>query len=188
MQPDRSHAQPVTGIPPSSLARSNNLDHLPTLEPQIPCNRILGQDPRQLCLFEAIPLQQRGLFLAAEQDVLGHKLVVRNVDEQILLEKALNERELRGDGHDLAGLRGEGDGGNQNAGLEVVLGAVLDKLLHHANADRGLFRAELNPDRAALRLRVGVLRGRWRGELLDHCFAGASGELHLCAAGGKVRC
>lgn len=48
------------------------------------------QKTRQLGLLESVSLQQGGLLLAGEEDVLGDKLVVGDIDKQIVLKEALN--------------------------------------------------------------------------------------------------
>lgn len=118
--------------------------------------------------------------------MLGHELVVGNVDQQVFLQEALDLGVLRGDGHDLAGLGRKGDGGDEDAGFELVVGAVGDELLHDGHADGALFGAELDPDGAAFGNGVGV-GGRGRGgELFNHGFRGAGGKLELGAAVGSV--
>lgn len=81
---------PITHIPPSRLALPDDLDHVPSLQTQIPRHRVRHLDPRQLRLLQPVPLQQLLLLLRAEQHVLRHELVVRDVDEQVLLLEGLD--------------------------------------------------------------------------------------------------
>ncbi len=145
---------------------------------------ILLQDTGKLCLLEAVALQQGRLLLLAEQDVGGDQFVVRNVDEQILLQEALDVRVRDGRSYYLAGLGAERHLGDEDSGLEVLRAAVLDELLDDADADRPCLLAELHPQRACFGRRLGIAgRRRW-GELFDHGLAGTRRELHLRPATG----
>lgn len=176
------YAKSVRSVTTRRLRHTDDLDDLAPLKSQIPGNRILAQDSRQLRLLESVPLEERGLLLLGQQHVLGHELVVGDVDQQIFLEEALDLGVLRGDRHDLAGLGGQRDGGDEDAGFELVIGAVGDEFLHDRDTDGTLLGAELDPDGAAFGSGVGV-GGRGRGgELFDHGFGGTGGELKLGAA------
>lgn len=185
--PPSSYTKPITSIPTSRLTVPNDLDDLASPKSQIPRDRILLQDPRQLRLLEMVPLQQRDLLLLAERVVLGHQLVLGDVDQQVLLEKGLEGGVDAGPGaHGPARGRGERGLGHEDADLVVVLGAEVGEFLHGAGTDATGLGAELDPDGAALGGRVGVGRGGRRGVLLDHVGGGAGGELHLAAAGKNV--
>lgn len=180
-----SYTQPVARIPPRRLTGPDNLDHLAALQPQVARNRVLLQDARQLRLLEAVAAQQRRLLLAAEHNVLGHEDVVRDVDQQVLLEEALDLRVLLGDGDDLARLRRQRLRRDEDAGLVILRRAERHELFDHADADRRLLRAELDEDGAGLG-DGGRVRGCGGGRvLLDHGLRGARGEGHDFAAGGR---
>lgn len=165
-------AQTITGIATSRLTDTNNLDDLPALEPQVPGHGVLLQDARQLGLLEAVALEQGHLFVARQQDVAGHELVVGNVDEQVVLEEALNLGEVLDRSERLAGGRGQGDVGDHDARLVVVGNGVLGKLADLGDA-KLLVGEELDPDGAAVGRRVRVGLGRGRGVLAEHGVAGA---------------
>lgn len=175
------NAQPVTGISTCRLTDSDNLDHLPPLEPQIPRNGVLLQDTRQLRLLEAVALEQRNLLLAGEQHVARHELVVGDVDEQVVLEEALNLGEVLDAGEGLAGGGRQGHVGDHDARLVIVGDCVLCKLADLADAEL-LVRQELDPDGAAVGhgVRVGGCGGR--GVFAEHGVAGTGGELEFGAA------
>lgn len=111
------NTESVTSIATGRLADSHNLDHLPPLQPQISRDGILLQDSWELRLLQSVSLKQGHLLLPAQKNVGWDQLVVGDVDEEILLKEALDQGVLAGHGHDLAGLGGESDGGDENAGL-----------------------------------------------------------------------
>lgn len=163
------YAEPITGIPTSRLGRTDNLDDLTALETQVPGDGVLLQDTRQLCLLEAVSAEQRGLFVAGEEDVGGDELVVGDVDEEVLLEEAFDAGKVL-DGHEaLAGRGGQGGVGDHDAGLVVVADDVGQELADAGHAE-GLVGDELDPDGAHVGDGFGVLRRRRGGVLLDGFF------------------
>lgn len=174
-------AEPITGIPTSRLTHTNNLDNLPTLQTQIPCHGILLQDTRQLRLLEAVPSEQGRLFVAREQHVAGYELVVGNVDEQVVLEEALNLGEVLDGRERFAGRGGEGDVRDHDARLVVVGDGVLCELANLGHA-KLLVGQELDPDGTAVGDGVGVGVGRGRRVLAEHRLGRAGRELQLSTA------
>lgn len=177
-------AESITRVAAGRLADADNLDDLPAPEAEVPGDGVLLEDARQLRLLEAVALEQGNLLVARQQDVAGHELVVGDVDEEVVLEEALNLGEVLDRGERLAGGGGEGHVGDHDARLVVVGDGVLGKLadLGHAKL---LVGEELDPDGAAVggRVRVGV--GGGRGVLAHHRVGRAGGELKLAAAGRK---
>lgn len=116
----------------------------------------------------------------------GHELVVRDVDQQVLLLERLDDVRLDG-GDDLE--RGGGDGGlrDEDARVELVLVDVLGEGAHLLDADAGV-GAEFDPDGADLRERGRVgFRGEG-GVFGEHGVGGFEGGVHFLAAavGGLV--
>lgn len=173
--------QPVTGISTRRLTNSDNLDNLSPLEPQIPRHRILLQDTRQLRLLQAVPLQQRSLLLPGEQHVPRHQLVVRNVDQQVVLEEALNLGQALDGSKRLAGGGRQRHGGHHDARLVVVGDCVLCKVADLRDA-KLLVGQELDPDGAAVGHGVGVGGCDGRGVFAEHGVAWTGGELEFGAA------
>ena len=161
----------IARISPRGLAPANNLDHLPPPQPQIARDGIAGLDPRQLALLQAVAFEQLFLLLRAEQDVLGHELVVGDVDEEVLLLERFDDVGQH-DGDDLQ--RGGRDAGlaDENAGEEIVLGDVLGKGAHLLDPD-GQLGGEFDPDGADLRRGRRVSRRGERGVFGQHGRRGA---------------
>lgn len=166
------HAESVGGVATRCLTRPNNLDNLPPLQPKIPRYGILLQNPRQLRLLQPIPLQQRRLLVPAQHDVLGHQLVVRDVDEQVVLQEALNLGQALEAGERLARRGRQGHVGDHDAALEVVVHHVLCEVADLRDAKR-VGVEELDVDGPAIGRRVGVGLGRGRRGLAEHGFGRA---------------
>lgn len=173
--------QPVTGISTGRLTNTDNLDDLSPLESQIPRHGILLQNTRQLRLLQAVSLQQRNLLLPGEQHVPRHQLVVRNVDQQVVLEEALNLGEVLHGGEGLASGGREGHGGHHDSRLVVVGDCVLCKVADLRDTEL-LVGQELDPDGAAVGHGVWVGGCGGRGVLAEHGVAWAGGELEFGAA------
>ena len=109
--------------------------------------------------------------------------MVRNIDQQILLQKALDSS-LRRDGWDnLHGGWSDVDVGDEDASVEVARGQCLGEGAHLLNADVRVGQ-ELDVDGADVWLwRVWVRGGGWRGVFLDHLLGWAGGLDHLLATG-----
>lgn len=75
--------------------------------------------------------------------MLGHELMVGDVDEQILLLEGLNDGGQH-DGDDLQGGGRDGCLGDEDASVEIVLVDVLGKGAHLLDPD-GRLRAEFDP-------------------------------------------
>src|ERR1700712_3618401 len=93
-----SNAESVTGVPTSRLTLSNDLHNLTSSQPQVSCNRISNLDTRKLCILQPVSVQQPRPLLFAQQNMLRNQLVVRNVDQQILLHEALDAALVRNGG------------------------------------------------------------------------------------------
>lgn len=181
-----SYAPPVTRIPARRLALPDNLHHLALPQTEVLGHGIPDLDPGQLALLQAVALQQLDLLLGAQELVRGHELVVRDVDQQVLLLERLDDVRLDG-GDDLE--RGGGDGGlrDEDARVELVLVDVLGEGAHLLDADAGV-GAEFDPDGADLRERGRVgFRGE-SGVFGEHGVGGFEGGVHFLAAavGGLV--
>ena len=88
----------VTGVPASRLRLPDNLDHLRSPQAQVFGHWVVDPDPRQLCLFQAVSAEQVSLLFRAEQHVLGHELVLADVDQEVVfLEDFEDGWEERGD-------------------------------------------------------------------------------------------
>ena len=109
--------------------------------------------------------------------MLGHELVVRDVDEQVLFLESLDDgREDDGDDFERRGR----DAGlaDEDAGVEVVLADVLGEGAHLLDADGG-FGGEFDPDGADLgEWGRGRVRGQW-GVFLEHAGRGFEGCGHF---------
>lgn len=101
--------------------------------------------------------------------------MVSNIDQEISVHEALNASFRSDSGDDLERGRGDSDGGDEDAGREVVCRAVLGEGAHLLDADVSVVE-ELNPNGADVRGAV-VLE-----VLLHHLLAGTRGELHSFAA------
>jgi len=88
----------VTGVPASRLRLPDDLHDLRSPQAQIFGHWVVDPDPWQLCLFQAVSAEQVSLLFRAEQHVLGHELVLADVDEKVVfLEDFEDRREERGD-------------------------------------------------------------------------------------------
>lgn len=180
-----SYRPPITCVSSSGLTLPDDLNHLPPPQPQIPRHRIPRLNPRQLALLQAIPLQQALLLLRTQQHMLRHQLVLRDVDQQILLLEGLDDAGQH-DGDNLERRGGDALLGDEDARLEVVLVDVLREGAHLLDAD-GEFGAELDPDGADGGCRIGVGGcGEW-GVFLDHGGGGFEGGGHFLAVGAAER-
>jgi len=109
--------------------------------------------------------------------------MMRDVNQQVLLNEALDSRLGRNGRDDLECSRGDIDVGDQDAGVEAVGGQVLGEGAHLLDSHAGV-RQELDPDHADVWAGgVGVCGCRWVGVSDHHGIRGAGGELHLLAAG-----
>lgn len=169
------YSPPITGISTGRLALPDDLHHLAPLQAQILCDRISGLDAWQLAFLQPIAFQQPALLLRTEQDVLGHELVMGDVDQQILLLKGLDDGGQH-DGDDLQGRGRDGCLGDEDAGVEIVLIDVLGKLSHLLDPD-GRVGAELDPDGPDRRWRWGRIgRSGDVGVFLYHGDSRAGGK------------
>lgn len=162
------YTQTVTGITTSRFTSSDYLDDLAPLQSQVPRDRILLQNTRQLRLLQPVPLQQRHLLISAQQHVSRDKLVMGNVHEQIILEEALNLGEVLDAGEGLAGGGGEGLVCDHDAGSVVVGDDILCEAADLLDTE-GFLGEELDPDGAAVGGWVGVSGGGWRCVTAEHC-------------------
>ena len=143
-------------------------------------------DSWKLGILQAVALQKLRLLVLAEQNVCWDQLVVCDVDEQILLEEALNSG-LRGDSWDnLHGRWSNVDVRDEDTGVEVSTGEGLGKCAHLFDADVGVSqKLDINGANVWLWW-VWVLVGSWVGVFLDH-FLGWAGCLdHLLATGEQL--
>ena len=105
---------------------------------------------------------------------------MRNIDQQVLLLERLNDGR-EDDGDDLERCGRDRCLGHEDTGVEFVLADVLGEGAHLFDADTGV-GGEFNPDRADLRLRIGIGLGGQRGVLCEHGVCGPEGGGHLLAA------
>jgi hypothetical protein len=110
-----------------------------------------------------------------------HQLVVSNVDQQVVLEEALNLGQVLDRGERLAGGGRQGHGGHHDARLVVVGDCVLCKVADLRDA-KLLVRQKLDPDGAAVGHGVGVGGCGGRSVFAEHGVAGTGGELKFGAA------
>lgn len=82
----------VRSIPSSSFRLPNDLHNLTSPQTQISRHRIIHSDSRQLCLLQSVSLKQTTLLLLTQRNVLGHQLVLGDVDEQIFLPEDFHDR------------------------------------------------------------------------------------------------
>lgn len=176
-----SHTQPVTRVPTSRLTLSDDLDDLATLHAEVAGDGILLQDTGQLGFLKAVALEQGDLLVPTKDDVARDELVLGYVDEQILLEEPLDGGPLGELGDLLLGGSGDGDMGDEDAGLVVLVGAEAAELAHLLGSQVVLVE-ELDPDGANVGLRIGILRRSGRGEFLDHLGTWSRRELQFGAA------
>lgn len=186
-----SDAESVAGIPAGRLTVPDNLDNLPPPETKVLGHGVRRQDTRELRLLQTVPLQQGDLLVARQQHVFRHELVVRDVDEQIRLEEAL-DLGVGLDALECLARRGrERDGRHHDAKLVVVVNKKRRELADLRDTEL-LLVEELNPDgtdlgrRRLLHLAGGrVLLGRG-SVLANHGLARARGELQAVAVDGAV--
>ena len=109
-----------------------------------------------------------------------HELVVRDVDEQVLLDEALELGVALGDGDKLARRGGQRDARDEDPDAGVLAHDGLDEVfdLGHAHVVGG---DELHEDGAAVGFGVGVFGGSGGCEFADHGVAGTGGELEQLA-------
>ena len=74
----------VTGVSASRLGFSDDLDHLRSPQAQVFRHGVVNPDSRQLRLLQAVSAEQVSLLFRAEQYVLGHELVLADVDEEVI--------------------------------------------------------------------------------------------------------
>lgn len=141
------YAQSVTGVATSRLAGADDLDDLAALHAEVLGDRVLLEDTRELCLLEAVALEQGDLLLPTEEDVTGYELVVRDVDEKVLLEEPLDGGPLGELGDLLLGRGRHGHVRYQDPRAVVLLRAKLAELAHVLRSQRVLV-VELDPYRA----------------------------------------
>lgn len=79
----------VTGVTTGGLGLANNLHNLTTAQTEVPGNGVGNLYTGELGLLQTVALEQTGLLLGAEEDVLGDELVAGDVDEQILFLEVL---------------------------------------------------------------------------------------------------
>lgn len=119
--------------------------------------------------------------------MLGHQLMMGNVDQQVLLLERLDNTRQH-DRHNFKSGGRDGGLGDENPGVEVMLVDVLGKGAHLFYADRG-FGGEFNPNSADCGdgRRVGSSgEGRVFGH---HGGCGFEGGGHFFAAeGGRQLC
>lgn len=112
--------------------------------------------------------------------MLGHELVMRDVDQQILLLEGLDD----GGQHDRDNLQGRGRDGclrDEDSGVKVVLVDVLGKGPHLLDPD-GLLGAEFDPDGPDRRWGwIWIGRGGRGGVFLHHGDSRTSGKGHFLA-------
>ena len=121
--------------------------------------------------------------------MLGHQLVLCDVDEQILLNKDLYtalgtigdacRAAQESNGHTRHGLYGDHDAGVE--GTVDKMGHVVAQLLH----SDVLVCVELDPDGTDIGLGVRVLLCRGVGVLCEHIFGGLAGEVEARTAGKR---
>ena len=107
--------------------------------------------------------------------------MVRNIDQQILLQEALDSSLRRNGWDNLHGGWSDVNVGNEDAGVEVPGGQGLGEGAHLLDADVGVGK-ELNVDGADVWLWwVWMRGGGWGGVFLEHLLGWAGGLDHLLA-------
>lgn len=114
----------------------------------------------------------------------GHELVVGDVDQQVLLEEALDLGQVLDGGEGLACRGGQGAVGDHDSRLVLVGDDVLGEVADLTDAE-GRVAEELDPDGAAVGGGIGVGVGLWGGVFSEHGVAGASRELELAATDAR---
>jgi hypothetical protein len=74
----------VTGVSASRLGLPDDLDHLRSPQAEVFGHWVVDPDSGKLCLFQAVSAEQVSLLFRAEQDVLGHELVLADVDQEVV--------------------------------------------------------------------------------------------------------
>lgn len=88
-EPATSNDPAVTGVTTGGLRLANNLHNLTAAQTEVPGNGVGNLYTGELGLLQTVALEQTGLLLGAEEDVLGDELVAGDVDEQILFLEVL---------------------------------------------------------------------------------------------------
>ena len=84
-----SVGDPVCDVATSGLRRAYNLHDLTFTHAKVPRHRILALNLRQLLRLGSVALQELLLLGFGEEHVLGHEFVLRDVDEQLVLNEEL---------------------------------------------------------------------------------------------------
>lgn len=177
------NAKPVTRISSCRLGLPNNLHHLSASQAKVPRNRITKLNSRQLRILQSISLQQRSSLLLTEQHMCRNQLVMRDVNQQVLLNEALDSCLGRNRRDDLERSGSDVDVGDQDTGVKVIRRQVLSEGAHLLDTHAGVWK-KLHPDGSDVwGGRIGVCGCDRIGISDNHGIRGASGELHLSAAG-----
>jgi hypothetical protein len=110
-----------------------------------------------------------------------------DINQQILLNEALDSRLRRDSWDNLEGSGGNADTCDEDASVKVASSEMLGKGAHLLDSYRGVGE-KFNPDRADIwGGRIGIARRDGIRVPLHHGIAGASGEAHSFAAGQYTR-
>lgn len=174
----------VARVPARSLRPPDNLHHISPFQPQIPRNRIAELYPRQLRLLQSVSIQQHLLLLIAEQHMSRHELVLRDIDQQVLLSEMLSRNAALVQRFECAeSSRRDGAHGDEDADGEFVGVEMLREVADVLDADR-LLAAEFDPNRTGPSHRIGFRFRGHRGVSLLHFFGRGGLKFHEFASGG----
>lgn len=177
-----SNDPPITGISTRRLGTTDDLDDLTPSKTEITRDGIVTLDSRQLTLFDAIPLQERHLLVAAEQDMFRDEFVMGDIDDEVLFQEGLDDgRQHRRDQLDRG--RGHATGRNEDARVVTPFLDMMGKGPHLLDPD-GLLVHELHPD-GPNRWWGWVWLNRRGGHpvLVQHGLCWTSRETHLLSSG-----
>ena len=86
-----SDDKPVGNVSASRLGGADDLHHLASLQAKIPRHGIATLDSHQLVVLQLVPQQQLLLLLLGHHNMLRHKLMLGDVDQQLGLEELLED-------------------------------------------------------------------------------------------------
>ena len=179
-----SEAETVGRVSTGGLATTDDFDDLATSQAKVFGHRIAVLNPWELPLLDAVLLEQRLLLDAAQQDVLRHQLVMRNIHRQVLLLESFDADRQHG-GYDLERGRRHAVRINHQSGRKVVLLDVLREVAHLLDADLRMsdeihpYRSQFGLSRAE-RLVDAIVRVHL--VLLDHGGRRVGLEIHALSA------
>ena len=165
----KSYAQPITSITTRRLRLPNDLHHLAPLQSQISRHRITDLNTRKLGILQTVSKQELLPLLLAKRDMLRDQFMMRDIDQEILLNETFHTVLGSHSRDDLQSRTRRRNRRDEDAILEVIGRQVLHKSAHllDSHGDVCDFE-EFNVDGTEIWVRVVWVVGI----ALDHPVAG----------------